>query len=349
MSEETFRCSCERCEGHLEVPVEQAEMTVECPHCHESTKLIPPTGTVPSGLKITKPDPIPKARRTFQPSQNPEEVAQRSSTTDKNVWLITWLFSFFLGGLGVDRFYNGRIGLGIGKLVTGGGCGFWALFDFILLLMGKYQNSEGQCIRRPQGRYMTLQIVGIFFAVLFGVSCLLLTLPIIGLVSHMTSGSSPFGQPPPQFTANAPGPAGPQLNDTSPIEVTTLQEWRQLPASRTLTVWATMPEAQAGIVLRGSEEYRLYPCPTDRWSASMGPRPDARWEEVDYQGHIEVQERTASGQPYMQLCYRVGDGELQPVEMGTIVSGNGPLVLQHSGSKGMASGSIKVKIVKVRW
>nr|WP_237076510.1 TM2 domain-containing protein [Mycoplasma phocoeninasale] len=33
------------------------------------------------------------------------------------------LLSFFFGGLGIDRFYGGRVGLGLLKLFTAGGFG----------------------------------------------------------------------------------------------------------------------------------------------------------------------------------------------------------------------------------
>ena len=53
------------------------------------------------------------------------------------------LLSIFLGSLGIDRFYLGQTGLGIGKLLTFGGCGIWSLIDLILIAMRKVTDNEG--------------------------------------------------------------------------------------------------------------------------------------------------------------------------------------------------------------
>lgn len=54
------------------------------------------------------------------------------------------ILSFLVGYLGIDRFYLGNIGLGIGKLLTFGGFGIWSFIDFIYIALGKAKDSEGK-------------------------------------------------------------------------------------------------------------------------------------------------------------------------------------------------------------
>jgi hypothetical protein len=67
--------------------------------------------------------------------------------SDKD-WTTTILISFFLGTLGIDRFYLGYTGLGILKLLTIGGCGIWALIDLVRIAMGSIDDAQGRPLRR---------------------------------------------------------------------------------------------------------------------------------------------------------------------------------------------------------
>ena len=65
--------------------------------------------------------------------------------SDKN-WLATLLLCFFLGGIGVHRFYVGKVGTGILQLITLGGCGIWTLIDLIMIITGSFTDKDGNKI-----------------------------------------------------------------------------------------------------------------------------------------------------------------------------------------------------------
>lgn len=66
--------------------------------------------------------------------------------SDKN-FVVTLLLCFFLGGLGIHRFYAGKIGTGILMFFTFGGFGIWILIDFIMIIIGKFTDKDGNLIK----------------------------------------------------------------------------------------------------------------------------------------------------------------------------------------------------------
>jgi len=59
-------------------------------------------------------------------------------------YMTTLLLSIFLGSLGIDRFYLGDTGAGIGKLLTLGGCGIWTIIDIVNIATHKVSDSDGR-------------------------------------------------------------------------------------------------------------------------------------------------------------------------------------------------------------
>ena len=71
------------------------------------------------------------------------EVIQKS----EKGFVPTILLCFFLGGLGVHRFYVGKVGTGILMLITLGGFGIWTLIDFVMIATGSFRDKQGCPIR----------------------------------------------------------------------------------------------------------------------------------------------------------------------------------------------------------
>ncbi|MGN1195818.1 MAG: TM2 domain-containing protein [Acutalibacteraceae bacterium] len=93
--------------------------------------------------KILNNEPV----EDYVAAQPIEAEAQPSDRSDKD-WLTTLLLFLFLGGIGVHRFYVGKIGTGILYILTLGVFGIGYIVDFIKILIGKFTDKQGRPVKR---------------------------------------------------------------------------------------------------------------------------------------------------------------------------------------------------------
>jgi TM2 domain-containing membrane protein YozV len=97
------------------------------PTASERIRVPPPSAYAPlaspaHGPKLTRADASPKS------------------------YLTAFALSLVVGALGVDRFYLGKTGTGVLKLITLGGVGVWYLIDLITTILGTTKDAEGKFV-----------------------------------------------------------------------------------------------------------------------------------------------------------------------------------------------------------
>lgn len=60
--------------------------------------------------------------------------------------IVALLLIIFLGGFSAHRFYVGKTGTALLQIITFGGLGVWVLYDLIMIILGKFEDSEGKAL-----------------------------------------------------------------------------------------------------------------------------------------------------------------------------------------------------------
>jgi hypothetical protein len=80
------------------------------------------------------------------------QIRERLLNLDENKWAMiqsvplkdpqtSLIISIILGAYGIDRFYIGDTGMGVGKLLTCGGLGIWAIVDWFSIQKATRQKN----------------------------------------------------------------------------------------------------------------------------------------------------------------------------------------------------------------
>lgn len=109
-----------------------------------------------------------------------------ANSTGSRSYMVATMLSLFLGFLGVDRFYMGQIGFGLGKLFTWGGFGVWYMIDVVAIATGAARDADGNMLAGYERDHKNAWlIIGVLWIInmLGAIAMMLIWLIIAGIYS----------------------------------------------------------------------------------------------------------------------------------------------------------------------
>ncbi|UUL75876.1 NINE protein [Pseudarthrobacter sp. Fe7] len=121
--------------------------------------------------------------------------------------MTTWILSLLLGTFGADRFYLGKIGSGVAKLLTAGGLGIWAIVDLIMTLTGNTRDKNGRPLEGyPENKKKAWIITGVVWlvSIITGILLTMMSMAMLGAALDARKVPATPGLPSASQAAPAP-------------------------------------------------------------------------------------------------------------------------------------------------
>ncbi|KIC64647.1 membrane protein [Pseudarthrobacter phenanthrenivorans] len=162
--------------------------------------------------------PAPDGRPGFDPgaaSHGPYPDGPRRS------FMTTWILSLLLGTFGADRFYLGKMGSAVAKLLTAGGLGIWAIVDLVMTLTGNTRDIFGRPLAGyPENRKKAWIITAVVWLMSI-ISGIVLTVVSIAMIAAAVDGRNvPVPSGIPSVSQGAPVPSGGSAPDAGSVVAT---------------------------------------------------------------------------------------------------------------------------------
>lgn len=166
--------------------------------------------------------PAPDGQPGFEGQHHPG-AASHGPYPDgpRKSFMTTWILSLLLGTFGADRFYLGKMGSAVAKLLTAGGLGIWAIVDLVMTLTGNTRDIFGRPLAGyPENRKKAWIITAVVWLMSI-ISGIVLTFVSIAMIAAAVDGRNvPVPSGIPSVSQGAPVPSGGSAPDAGSVVAT---------------------------------------------------------------------------------------------------------------------------------